>query len=199
LLWFWQVMKSLRTPLTLMFAAAALAIGVYFVEFGRQSSSQSGSQSTASTASVPSLFGFKEQAVRGLSIKTLATTVILEKSPGWTVRSPQPVGPANEAIVAFLLNLFNSPRDRELKIPASRRAEFGLEQPLATIEIKLDDQKMHTLVLGKLNFDRTGLYAIVDPSVDPRADLSVLMVPTSFESAVSRPVNEWRTRAGTIK
>jgi Domain of unknown function (DUF4340) len=184
-------MKSFRSPLILMFVAAALAGGVYFVEFGRQS----GKSPTSSVPTVSAIFAFGEQEVRALTVKTLAATVVLEKTgSSWTIKSPQPSGPANEAIVSFLLNLFKSSRDRELKIPASRLGEFGLDRPLSTIEIRLENQQIHTLVLGKLNFDRTGLYAIVDPSVDPKADATVVMVPTSFESAVSRPVAEWRSK-----
>ena len=96
-------MTALRTPLILMFVAAALAGGVYFVEFGRQTNPTANPMAQQH----PALFGFKASEVKGLSIKTLATTVVLEKSsptpPTWTLRSPQPVGPANEAIVAYLL------------------------------------------------------------------------------------------------
>jgi Domain of unknown function (DUF4340) len=188
-------MKSFRTPLVLLFTAALLAGGVYFVEFGRQSSQP---KNPASVTTPSTLFGFKEADVKGLSIKTLGKaldhSVVLEKDSGWKLRSPQPAGPANEAIVAFLLNLLMSQRDRELRVPSSRLAEFGFDQPLATIEIKLENQQLHTLVLGKLNFDRTGIYAIVDPSVNPQADLSILLVPTRFESAVNRPLNEWRPK-----
>jgi hypothetical protein len=185
-------MKSFRSPLILMLVAAALAGGVYFMEFGRQA----GKSPTSSLPTVSPIFSFGESEVQGLTVKTLATTVVLEKTDGkpWTVQSPQPAGSANEAIVSFLLTQFRSPRDRELKVPASRRGEFGFDQSLGTVEIRLNNQQMHTLVLGKLNFDRTGLYAIVDPSVDPKADLTVFIVPTSFESAVSRPVSEWRSK-----
>ncbi len=183
-------MKSFRSPLILMFVAAALAGGVYFVEFGRQS----GNSPTSTSPTGSPIFGFAESEVKGLTIKTLATIVVLEKAESWVVQSPQPVGPANEAIVAFLLNLFKSPRDRELRVAASRRAEFGFDQPLGSVEIRLNNQQIHTLVLGKLNFDRTGLYAIVDPPIDPKADLTVFIVPTSFESAANRPVQEWRSK-----
>jgi len=57
----------------------------------------------------------------------------------------------------------------------------------------LPNQQMQTIVLGKLNFDRTGLYAAVNPPVDPNMAFSVLLVSPSFESAVTRPVEEWRS------
>ena len=186
-------MKLLRVPLTLMAAAAALAGVVYFVEFRRPTTSPqtTGPQTSVSTAT-PRLFEFQEREIQGLSIKTVATTVVLEKGKTWMVRSASPVVPANEAVVAFLTNLLMSPRERVVQVPSARRSEFGLDQPLATIEITTINQQRHSLILGRLNFDRTGLYALVDPPLDPNADLSVMVVPTSFESAVMRNGLEWR-------
>ena len=198
-------MKLLQVPLTLMAAAAVLAGVVYFVEFYRPTTSPHSSQATGpqttgqqtsmspTTATTASqLFEFQEREIQGLSIKTVATTVVLEKGKTWMVRSASPVVPANEAVVAFLTNLLMSPRERVLQVPSVRRSEFGLDQPLATIEITTINQQRHSLILGRLNFDRTGLYALVDPPLDPNADLSVMVVPTSFESAVMRNGLEWR-------
>jgi hypothetical protein len=192
-------MKLLRTPLILMAAASTLAGVVYFVEFhrptnrlvsGLTTSQQTGVNPTAT--SPVGLFDFQERDIQGLSIKTVATTIVLEKEKTWIVRSPLPKAPANEAVVAFLTSLLMSPRERVIQVPATRRSEFGLDQPLATIEITTINQQHHSLILGRLNFDRTGLYALVDPSVDPNADLSIMVVPTSFESAVIRNGSEWR-------
>ena len=189
-------MKLLRTPLILMGAAAGLAGMVYFVEFHRPSTSaQTSAQTTVSPTAATSparLFEFQEREIQGLSIKTVATTVVLEKEKTWMVRSPLPTVPASEAVVAFLTNLLMSPRKLVIQVPATRRSEFGLDQPLATIEITTVNQQHHSLIFGRLNFDRTGLYALVDPSVDPNADLSIMVVPTSFESAVMRNESEWK-------
>jgi hypothetical protein len=192
-------MKLLRTPLILMAAASTLAGVVYFVEFhrlatGLTTSSQTTMNPATATSSV-GLFDFQERDIQGLSIKTVATTVVLEKEKNWMVRSPLPTAPADEAVVAFLTSLLFSPRERVVQVPATRRSEFGLDQPLATIEITTVNQQRHSLILGRLNFDRTGLYALVDPSVDPNADLSIMVVPTSFESAVIRNESEWRNSA----
>ena len=201
-------MKLLRVPLTLMAAAAALTVVVYFVEFhrpttsqqttGQQTTGQQTSMSPATGTTTARLFEFQERDIQGLSIKTVATTVVLEKGKTWMVRSASPVVPANEAVVAFLTNLLMSPRERVLQVPSSRRSEFGLDQPLATIEITTINQQRHSLILGRLNFDRTGLYALVDPSLDPNVDLSIMVVPTSFESAVMRNGLEWRNSVKPI-
>ena len=187
-------MKLLQVPLTLMAAAAALAGVIYWVEFYRPTTSpqSNGPLTTSPPTTATRLFEFQEREIQGLSIRTVATTVVLEKGKTWMVRSASPVVPANEAVVAFLTNLLMSPRERVLQVPSVRRSEFGLDQPLATIEITTINQQRHSLILGRLNFDRTGLYALVDPPLDPNADLSVMVVPTTFESAVMRNGLEWR-------
>jgi len=185
-------MKLLRTPLILMGAAATMAGVVYFIEFHRLPTSSQTTVSPTTATSAARLFEFQEREIQGLSIKTVGTTVVLEKEKTWMVRSPLPTVPANEAVVAFLTNLLMSPRERVIQVPATRRSEFGLDQPLATIEIMTVNQQRHRLILGRLNFDRTGLYALVDPSMDPNADLSVMVVPTGFENAVIRDGLEWR-------
>ena len=188
-------MKLLRTPLILMAAASTLASVVYFVEFHRPTNRLTTTAQTTvnPTATSPvGLFDFQERDIQGLSIKTLATTIVLEKEKTWMVRSPLPKAPADEAVVAFLTSLLMSSRERVVRVPATRRSEFGLDQPLATIEITTINQQRHSLILGRLNFDRTRLYALVDPSVDPNADLSIMVVPTSFESAVMRNESEWK-------
>ena len=180
-------MKLLRTPLILMAAASTLASVVYFVEFHRPTNRLTTTAQTTvnPTATSPvGLFDFQERDIQGLSIKTLATTNVLEKEKTWMVRSPLPKAPADEAVVAFLTSLLMSSRERVVQVPATRRSEFGLDQPLATIEITTINQQHHSLILG--------LYALVDPSVDPNADLSIMVVPTSFESAVIRNGSEWR-------
>lgn len=186
----------MRTPLILMTVAATLAGVVYWIEFNRSTVSQNHltPSSPINGMSPTRLFEFQECEIQGLSIKTAATIVVLEKEKTWIVRSPAPTAPASEAVVAFLTNLLTSPRHQAIQVPAARRSEFGLDQPLATIEITTVKQQRHRLILGRLNFDRTGLYALVDPSPDPEAELSIVVVPTSFESAVIRDGVEWRIR-----
>ncbi|OUC15272.1 MAG: hypothetical protein B0A82_07945 [Alkalinema sp. CACIAM 70d] len=183
-------MKFQRSPLILLLVAALLGIGVYVVE-GRKSTPQA-----TQTAGNQPIFNFQEADIRAFTLKTLVNTLVFEKQGNqWQMLAPEKT-PASEAAIAFLTNLLaTSQSERSLPTAADRRAEFGLEPPLATVEVKLADQKVHTLVLGKSNFNRTALYAIVDPPTDPKAELTVLLVPTTFESAVTRPLAEWKASA----
>ena len=191
--------KRLRTPLVLLTIAGLLGVGVYWFE-SRKVSLRPEVQGDTSQPIVAA----PERDIEALRIKTVAQTIVLDKIPStgppgasptaaWMVRLPKPEGQASETSVAFLTNLLVGKGDRLPAVAATRKAEFGLDQPLATIEVQLPNQLRQTLVLGKLNFNRTGLYAAVNPSLDPNAEFSMLLVSPSFESAVVRTTGEWRS------
>ena len=111
----------------------------------------------------------------------------------WLLKAPV-AGPANDASVAFLLSLLATGRsDRTIKAPLTQKADFGLDQPTATIEVKLNDQKTHRFILGKPDFNQSFWYAQADPATSGTPELSVLLVSPDFNNAVSRPLSEWRT------
>ena len=193
------MLKRLQTPLVLLAIAGLLGAGVYGFE-SRKVSLQPGAQGETGQPIV----AVPARDIEALTIKTIALTIVLDRIPStgppsasptaaWMMRSPKPEGQASETSVAFLTNLLVSKGDRLTQVLGTRKAEFGLDQPLATIEVRLPNQQMQTIVLGKLNFDRTGLYAAVNPPVDPNTAFPVLLVSPSFESAVTRPIGEWRS------
>ncbi|MBW4488066.1 MAG: DUF4340 domain-containing protein [Trichocoleus desertorum ATA4-8-CV12] len=110
----------------------------------------------------------------------------------WLLKAPE-TGPANDASVAFLLSLLATGRsDRTIKAPATQKADFGLDQPTATIEVKLNNQKTHRFILGKPDFNQSFWYAQADPVASGTPELSVLLVSPDFNNAVSRPLSEWK-------
>ncbi len=97
---------------------------------------------------------------------------------------------ANEAYVSYLLNLLaKSKGDR---IIADPRIEDGLDNPLATVEVKLNNKQTHQLILGNSNFNNTSLYALTDPPQQLEEPLKLVLVPTDFKYAVDRPLSEWQ-------
>jgi Domain of unknown function (DUF4340) len=182
-------MKLQRTSFGLLVAAALLAgmVAVYEQQ-----------QKTATTApgvdqpTSQRVFAFEEAAIAMVTIETRRPPVTIARMYGqWRLSAPRKV-PANEATVAFLTNLLTTTqRDRTLNVSPDRAAEFGLDQPLGTISITLADQKQHKLVLGKPSFDRTFLYALIDP--DPQAkELAVSLISPQFANAVDRELAEWQ-------
>jgi Domain of unknown function (DUF4340) len=127
------------------------------------------------------------------------TAITIERVDGkWQLSAPLKV-PANDSTVAFLTNLLTTTqRDRTITISPDRAAEFGLDQPTATIAITLTDQTKHRLILGKPSFDRTFLYAQIDP--DPNAkELAVALISPQFANAVDRELKEWQVEKKSEK
>ncbi|XGB39642.1 MAG: DUF4340 domain-containing protein [Cyanobacteria bacterium LVE1205-1] len=105
---------------------------------------------------------------------------------------PQP-GPANDGTVDYLLRLLTTTqRDRTLTIPSEQKAEFGLAQPKAVLDLTLANQKTHRLVLGNSDFNQTTLYALIDPSQTAEKMITVVLLPMSFSTAVVRPLMDWQ-------
>jgi Domain of unknown function (DUF4340) len=181
-------MKLQRTAFGLLFAAALLA-GVVAVSEGQKKPSARVDQPASQR-----VFDFGEVSIAFVTIETRrpAPAIAVERVAGqWQLSAPLKV-PANEPTVAFLTNLLTTTqRDRTLNVSPDRAAEFGLDKPMGTIRITLTDQQKHKLVLGKLSFDRTWLYALIDP--DPNAkELVVSLVSPQFANAVDRDLKEWQ-------
>lgn len=109
----------------------------------------------------------------------------------WLMTQPERQ-PANAATIAFLLNLLatDSP-SKTFKVPTSQLPEFGLEPPQATVEVTLANQRRHTLRLGTPDFNRSALYALVDPPATLPEQVEVALVTISFDAAVNRSPAEW--------
>jgi hypothetical protein len=210
-------MKLQRTTLGLVLLAALLGGFVYFYEI------QGASQRRQTQTEAKKLFPFKESQIAGFTVKTGQQTLVFQRTQGhqnpkgdkqgqssaWTLQvqtanakqlSPQP---ASEASVAYLLNLLATGQrqplsetidQKQLTAPASRAQEFGLDQPLATVEVKLDNQARHRLILGKPNFNNSALYAQVDPPTQSTAELQIALVSMDFRNAVTRPLSEWKAQ-----
>jgi len=215
-------MKVQRTPLILLAIALLLGVSVYLYEV------QGKPQREAAQAQTEQLFAFKEGDVRSLNVTTRTQTLSFAKTPAarlssppklnqtaskpdqatpqpsttplvWAMTAPEQTV-ANDASIAYLLNLMaTGKRQQTLAVPTSRKAEFGLDQPVAIVEVKLANQQTHRLLLGKPNFNRSALYAQADASAQPNVDLSVVLVSTDFENAVNRPLADWKVKEAAPK
>ena len=115
----------------------------------------------------------------------------------WQMTEPEKV-PASDGQVAFLLNLLATGKsDRSFTVPIARLAEFGLDQPTATITVQLSNQQTHQLLIGLPNFDRKSVYAQIDPpATTPPAttnqEMTVWLVPFDVYQAIDRPLSDWK-------
>ncbi|MBW4648807.1 MAG: DUF4340 domain-containing protein [Kastovskya adunca ATA6-11-RM4] len=188
-------MKLQRTTLVLLVSAVFLGGFVYFYE------TQEATQREVAQAKEGTIFSFKEEDIQAFTLKTEAETLAFERVSdgefGWRMKKPKDA-PASGAAVSYLLNLFEGKSDRTLTVPAKNRAEYGLKNPQATIEVKLKNQQTHKFLLGKPNFDQSSLYALTDPPNQTSQQLEVMLVSSNFENAVNRPLSEWERKDDVI-
>jgi hypothetical protein len=146
------------------------------------------------------IFAFKEEQVQSFTLQNRSDSYKFERDgeKQWQMVEPEQT-PASDASIAFLLGqLATGKSERSISVPAADRDEFGFDNPLATVEVTLDNQETHKLVLGGYDFNHSFIYALVDPATDEKADLRVLLVSPNFENAVTRPREEWKQAADEV-
>lgn len=189
-------------PSTLALVLVALGLGGIVLLVQQQpapKSSEAGEQ-VVSEEEKP-IFEFKEADIQAFTLQTQLRTLKFErdKDGKWQMLEPEKIT-ASDPSIAFLLDLVTTGKtQRTITAPASDREQFGLHQPLATIDLTLKDQKTHKLVLGEYDFNRSFLYAQADPPAEATDQLNVLLVSPNFENAVNRPLDEWKQPATAEK
>ncbi|MGF1535785.1 MAG: hypothetical protein ACFB4J_04735 [Elainellaceae cyanobacterium] len=184
------------TRSTIVLLAIALVLGAAALLLGR-------SPQTSDDGPQP-LFSFEEDDVEAITIDTSEQALSFERGEdgAWQMLVPQ-TGPASEASVVYLLNLLVTEQsNRRLSITGPETIDFGLDAPLAEINVTLRDDQTHQLILGDYNFSNQLIYALVDPpdttqgaaedandSAEP--ELMAHLVSTNFDTAVSRPLEDW--------
>jgi hypothetical protein len=181
-------------PITLLLVTTALLLGsvVAIVESQRspQQAQESGQQK---------IFPFEEKQIQAFTVKTASQTLQFERDGQgkWQMLAPEKAVASDPSVVYLLDLIANGKSDRVLTVTAADQESFGLKQPLATIDIRLVNQKTHKLVLGGYDFNRSFIYAQVDPPATAAETMQVLLVSPNFENAVNRPLTEWKQTAST--
>ncbi|MDA0864882.1 MAG: DUF4340 domain-containing protein [Cyanobacteria bacterium] len=181
---------------TVVLVAIALLLGgaVLIMESQRGQ----GPTATETEGEAGPIFDFLETDVTGLHIETQTQEVTFERDDlgFWQMTAPE-AAPAEEAAIAFLLSRLNTDgRLRTITVDASAQADFGLDVPLATVDITLADGTTHLFVLGDPDFSGSAYYALVDPASIPLPDdageVAALVVSEDLLNAVERPLEEWQ-------
>jgi hypothetical protein len=186
-------MKFPKTTLILILLALGLGGFVYFHEIKGKN------QQTEIKIQNQKIFAFTADDVQSLTIKIKETTLQLERrntseKPQWEIKSPISAL-ANDAIVSYLMDLLvNGKSERTVLISSAELSEFGLDKPVATIDIKLKNQQSHQLILGKGDFNNQFLYA----QADSNKNMNLLLVSKDFVNAVNRDISEWKQPAEKI-
>ncbi|BAZ14969.1 hypothetical protein NIES4071_68390 [Calothrix sp. NIES-4071] len=184
-----MVMKLQRTTLVLMLLALGLGGFVYFYEIR-------GATQRESISDKKQIFNFAADDIQSLTIKRGSDNIVLERSsspdpPKWLLKAPVEA-PASDASVSYLTDLLvKGEINRAISSQPNQLNQFGLDQPQATIDIKLKNQKTHRLILGKPDFNNSFLYARTDLNTNSNS-IQVLLVSKDFQNAVNRDISEWQ-------
>lgn len=187
-------MKLQKTTLVLLLLALGLGGFVYFYEIQGAKTRQQAKEDKQQ------IFSFAADDVQSLTITKNNANIAIERNTGsqpptWLLKSPVSA-PANSASVSYLMDLLiKGKSERTVSASNNQLSEFGLDQPLATIDIKLKNQQNHRLVLGKSDFNRRFLYAQTNSVPKPDGSINLLLVSLDFENAVNREVSEWQQQA----
>ncbi|PSO47413.1 MAG: hypothetical protein BRC33_12860 [Cyanobacteria bacterium SW_9_44_58] len=178
-----------KTTLILVLIALGLGGYVYFYEI------KSTSQEKVAGNSQQNLFSFTEDQVQRLTIekeKQIFEFIRLETSDtSWRMKKPEGA-PAKESSIVFLLDLLSSESSsRTFEIQRDQLEEYGFKTPLATIEVELDDNTKHRVVLGKTTLNDKQIYARIDPDQN-QSNIDIHILPIDFKNAVNRSLSEWK-------
>jgi len=187
-------MKLQKTTIILILVALGFGSFVYLSEI------QGASQRQEAKERQQQIFLFTADDVQSLTIQTKDRTLFLERSPSnsnpqWLLKSPGS-SPASNAAISYLMDLLvSSKRERVITVPLNQLGEYGLDNPQATIEVKLKNQQTHKLILGKPDFNGGLLYAQANPPVKSQDNVDVILVSKDFANAVNRELSEWQQSA----
>lgn len=146
------------------------------------------------------VFDFQPEQVQSINIitsqETLALTRVKSELGGenqWRITAPIQK-PADTATVDFLVDqLANLRSDRTIATSALKLADYGLDKPLITTEIQLNNQKNYRLLLGNSDFSNTMIYGQkISPDNNPN-ELSVVLLPINLKNVIGKPVSDWQT------
>ena len=110
----------------------------------------------------------------------------------WQIEQPQ-TAPVNEGVISFLLNLIEQDTIKEkLLVTHEQLSQSGLDRPVATITIQLNNQQTYTILLGKETINSQLIYAQINPSKKESSPIEVLLVSKNWHYAVIRELKQWR-------
>ncbi|CAD0229656.1 DUF4340 domain-containing protein [Planktothrix agardhii] len=195
-------MKFQRSTLILMGLALGLTGAVYVFEI------QGKTQQQEIQAKQQQIFSFPKNEIQSFTITTPQQTVTLErvtnadelkKSP-WKITAPIQFL-ANPASVDYLLReLFknqSNPSDinsgiQKLTVSTEKLKDYGLDTVTDKIEIKLKNNTIYKLSLGKNDFRGDSLYAQIDSPQTSTKEVNILVISNDILSTINRPLEEWK-------
>lgn len=175
-------MKLQRSTGILLGVAIALSTTVIIAETQKNNTNQ-GSKT---------LYDFVEADVISFKVELDDNIITFNKEDDtWTMTAPESA-PADPSSVAFLLNLLTSSAIEEtISTTPDELSTYGLEDPIATVELTTSNQEDHTLLVGDQNFNNTSLYVVRSEDKDDSQTVNIHLVSKDLENGLERPLQDW--------
>ena len=180
-----------KTTLFLVLVALGLGGYVYFYEL----QANPPQEETVETDSEEGLLPFEASQVEAITIKkeageTLKFIRLETVESSWRMKRPEGF-PAEESAIAFLLDLLiQDSNPKTFTVEWDEIEAYGLKTPFSTIEIELNNNTTHRILLGNPTFDQEQIYAQINPLDNPQPTIYIL--PIDFKYAVERPLSQWK-------
>ncbi|MGC1305654.1 MAG: DUF4340 domain-containing protein [Phormidesmis sp.] len=194
-----------RTSILLLLGAIALTGGVLLLEGQRDrtepETTTPGQPSTAAATAGDPLFPFAEADVDSFIVERPDGLISFVKQADdtWTMTEPQSA-PAEGGAVAFLLDQLTSTAIQTLSIDPATLSDFGLADPIATVELTADGG-LHQFAVGNADYTGDKRYVQVIEAdtpeetgakeANPEESVTIHVVSGGILNAVNRPTADW--------
>ena len=190
-------MKLKKSTWFLLFLAISLGGWVYFYEIKLEA------QRIAQQKQAKKVFDFDLKNIQYITIvrpvETSPEWQLLKltnnqdiSNSSWKIEQPQ-IALVNQGVISFLLNLIEKETiENKLLVTDEQLSQYGLDQPVATITIQLDNQQTYSILLGKETINPELIYAQINPVKKEALPTEVLLVSKNWHYAVIRELKEWQ-------
>ena len=180
-------MKLKKTTWMLMITAFAISGWVVLYELPRQ-------RQEANKITEQKIFNIEENQIRKIIINKPDVTLefIATEDPNnpWSMLKPEKTL-ADDAVISFLTELLvNGKSDRVIALGDASLAEYGLDEPIATISFEVTDGQTHKIVLGQPAIGDRSIYAQVFSNTS--INNNIVLVPKNWQYAIDRDLSEWK-------
>jgi hypothetical protein len=175
----------MKTKNLVILAAVVIAVLAYILLFERHRPTSD----EATKAAEKVLRDFERDEVVGIVIDRAGDRVRLEKiGEEWRLRDPLDF-PADSSLVSSTLgSVANLTADRRLAAEEVDSAEYGLEEPMAELTLRMSDGSERVIAVG----DELPLGSTRALRVDGGAE--IVIASSWFVSDLEREVDDWRSR-----
>jgi hypothetical protein len=169
-----------RNTLFVLLVLAALGAYVYWVELPEE----------ARKTEEERLLAFEPEKVRGITLAYPERTIVLEKADGtWRITEPL----QDDADAAVVDNLVRAVADakitRTLEDVSDKLASYGLEKPVATVTLRLEDgTALPAIKVGETT--SVGFSSYAQRGDDPK----VLITAAAFQSGMKKELKDLRDK-----